>query len=707
MPTRELLSNIQRIQFTQIPLDISARDIARYYTFNSDDFKFINSRRRVHNRLGFAVQLCYLRFPSRVWEIGEQVPKPVLSYIALQLGIKSRFFKDYAIRDTTRREHLAEIQKAFGYESMSMSHYKRLSKWLMKLAFSTDRGIALVEALVEEMRFSKIIIPAISTVERLAWETRRRAQNQFYLSLTKQLTVIQKKELDGLLVLNPDQNRTPLIWLRQPPGVANPKNFLKVLDKFEFIRNLNLERSCLAEVHHNRLAQLTRISLKTTPAHISRLDEIRKFAMLVAFLLETSATIVDTAISMHDKMIGKLFRRSENQRNQKFQHDGKAINEKVCLYADVGDALINARSGAGDAYAAIESVLSWDEFVKSVEEAEKLARPVDFDYFNLLDRRYSQLRRYTPSLLSVFEFKASNPASPVIEALNLIKELNDTNKRNIPDDAPIDFVKPRWLKYVLNNGKIDRHYYEMCALSELRDCLRSGDISVVGSRQYKNFDDYLLPKDKWQTLRDNNQIPVAITTDFTTYIEQRQKLLFEQFDKVSDLIVKKQLTGVVIENGKLVISPITSDAPDGATQFRDRISELLPRIKLTDLLVEVDSWTGFTSHFTHLQTGELASDKIILLSTILADAINLGLVKMAEALPSTDLTFERLAWISDWYIRDDTYSKGLSEIINFHAKIPFSAYWGDGKTSSSDGQRFKAGGPHSWEHPSFYLANAN
>lgn len=457
MATRELLSDIQRIQFTQIPIDISDRDIVRYYTFNTDDLKVINSRRRVHNRLGMAVQLCYLRFPGRVWELGEKVPNSILSYVASQLSVKPKFFKKYAVRDTTRREHLAELQKVLGYDSMSISHYKRLSKWLMKLAFNTDKGIALVEALIEEMRRTKIIIPAMSTVERLAWEARRRAQNQFYLSLTKRLTTIQKKELDGLLVINVEKNRTPLVWLRQPPGVANPKNFLKILDKFEFIRDLNLDSSCLAKVHHNRLVQLTRIGVKTTPAHIARLDELRRYATLVAFLLETSAIFVDAAISMHDKMIGKLFRRSENQRNQNFQQDGKAINEKVRLYADIGDALINAREGEGDAYAAIESVLSWDNFLKSVEEAGKLARPADFDYFDLLDRRYSQLRRYTPTLLSAFEFKASNPAAAIVEALNLIKELNDTNRRNIPDDAPVDFIKPRWLKYVFNNGKIDDH----------------------------------------------------------------------------------------------------------------------------------------------------------------------------------------------------------------------------------------------------------
>ncbi|MBW4511487.1 MAG: Tn3 family transposase [Scytonematopsis contorta HA4267-MV1] len=696
MATRELLTSSQRIGFTEIPSDISEFLIARYYTLNDYDLKVINSRRRVHNRLGFAVQLCYLRFPGRVWELGERVPKSILSYIALQLDVKPKVIKEYAQRDTTRREHLAEIQLYFGYESFHMSHYKQLSKWLMQLAWSTDKGIALVEALIEEMRRCKIIIPAISTVERLGWETRRRAQNKFYLSLTKNLTTAQKKELDGLLVLHQEKNRTQLIWLRQPPGVANPKNFLKVLDKFEFIRNLNLDKSCLTKVHHNRLVQLTRVGMKNTPAHIARLDDIRKYAILVAFLLETAAILIDTAISMHDKMMTKLFNRSENQRDKKFQHDGKAINEKVRLYAEVGDALINARNGQEDAYTAIESVLVWDKFVKSVEEAKKLARPVDFDYFDLLDNRYSQLRRYAPKLLSVFEFKASNAASPVLEALNVIKELNNTNRRHIPDNAPVSFVKPRWSKYVFKDGKIDRHYYEICALSELRDCLRSGDISVTGSRQYKDFEDYLLPQDQWLQVREKNEIPVAIITDFTTYIEQRQKLLIEQFDIVSKKIAANGLPGVTIENKKLVVSPIISDNSNGATQFRDRIYNLLPRIKLTDLLVEVDSWTGFTKYFTHLQTGELASDKIILLSTILADAINLGLVKMAEASPSPDLTFEKLAWVSDWYIRDETYSKALAELVNFHTKIPFATYWGDGKTSSSDAQRFKAAGPKSF-----------
>jgi len=117
---------------------------------------------------------------------------------------------------------------------------------------------------------------------------------------------------------------------------------------------------------------------------------------------------------------------------------------------------------------------------------------------------------------------------------------------------------------------------------------------------------------------------------------------------------------------------------------------LLPHLKITELLLEVDRWTGFTQHFKHLKSGDSAEDQHLLLTTILADAINLGLSKMAESCPGT--TYAKLTWLQAWHIRDETYAAALAELVNAQFRQPFAAYWGDGTTSSSDGQNFKAGG---------------
>ena len=78
------------------------------------------------------------------------------------------------------------------------------------------------------------------------------------------------------------------------------------------------------------------------------------------------------------------------------------------------------------------------------------------------------------------------------------------------------------------------------------------------------------------------------------------------------------------------------------------------------------------------------------MSAILADAINLGLTKMAESSPGA--TYAKLSWLQAWHIRDETYAAGLADLVNAQLKHAFAANWGDGTTSSSDGQRFRAGG---------------
>ena len=43
--------------------------------------------------------------------------------------------------------------------------------------------------------------------------------------------------------------------------------------------------------------------------------------------------------------------------------------------------------------------------------------------------------------------------------------------------------------------------------------------------------------------------------------------------------------------------------PGSAQALIDLTSAMLPRIKLTELLMDVDDWTGFIRHFIHLKNG--------------------------------------------------------------------------------------------------------
>ena len=101
---------------------------------------------------------------------------------------------------------------------------------------------------------------------------------------------------------------------------------------------------------------------------------------------------------MHERSVGKLFKKAEHKHLQTFQENGKAINDKVRLYALVGQALIEAKQSAADPFSEIEKLMSWDVFKTSVAEAAKLARPEEFDHLALVTESYPQPRHYAPRL---------------------------------------------------------------------------------------------------------------------------------------------------------------------------------------------------------------------------------------------------------------------------------------------------------------------
>lgn len=687
MPRRSILSAAERASLLALPDTEDA--FIRHDTFSEPDLSLIRQRRSDANRLGVAVQLCLLRFPGQGLLPDAAVPMPLLEWIGRQLRLDPGCWPQYAEREETRREHLLELRTYLGMEPFGLAHYRQALHEKIELAMQTDKGIVLANSVLDALRHRHILLPSLDVIERLCAEAITRANRRLDDALTEPLSDVHRRRLDDLLKRRDNGKTTWLAWLRQSPAKPNSRHMLEHLERLKTWQALDLPAGIERLVHQNRLLKIAREGGHMTPADLAKFEAQRRCATLVALAIEGMATVTDEIIDLHDRILGKLFNDAKKKHQQQFQASGKAINAKVRLYGRIGQALIDAKHSGGDPFAAIEAVMPWDAFAESVTEAQKLAQPEDFDFLRRLSERYATLRRYAPEFLKVLKLRAAPAAKPVLDAIEVLRRMNADNARKVPADAPTDFVKPRWQKLVITDTGIDRRYYELCALSELKNALRSGDIWVQGSRQFKDFDDYLVPPETFARLKQARELPLAVATDGDQYLHDRLTRLETQLATVNRMAAANDLPDAIITEAGLKITPLDAAVPDTAQALIDRTAMILPHVKITELLLEVDEWTGFTRHFTHLKSGDLAKDKHLLLTTILADAINLGLTKMAESCPGT--TYAKLAWLQAWHTRDETYSTALAELVNAQFRHPFAEHWGEGTTSSSDGQNFRAG----------------
>jgi TnpA family transposase len=688
MPRRELLSAAERLQLLAVPEDEAER--IRLYALTKPDLAFARQHRGDHNRLGIAVQLSYLRYPGRVLGEKETPHEPLLRFVAAQLAISPAAWERYAARDETRREHLAELMARLGSLKFTSQHSRSLIAWLEPTALQTTRGVVLAQAVVEELRQRRIVLPPVATIERLCAEAATRAQRKVFQLLTDGLDAERRAKLDQLLEPREGSPYSTLAWLRLPPGPPTARAILAHVERLQVIRTLGLAPETGLRVHQNRLLQIAREAGQTAVHQFKEYEPARRHGTLVALMMETAATLTDEILDLHDRLIGSFFTKSKHKYERTFAEQGKAVNDKVRLYAKVGAALVQARKDGRDAFQAIETILSWDVFSASVQEAAQLAREETFDPLALLTEHYSVLRRYIPVVLETFEFKAAPAAKALLEAVDTLRQLNRDAARKVPADAPMEFIRSRWAPFVTGPEGIDRRFYEFCAMAELKNALRAGDVSVAGSRQFRAFEDYLMPRADFEQRRQSKTLPVAVPATTASYLDERLARLRKALDQTNTLAHAGQLPDVELNSGGLKISPLENSIPPEADKLRERLYGMLPQVKITDLLMEVDRWTGFTNRFTHLKTADPAQSTALLLTALLADATNLGLTKMAESCPGTSLS--KLSWLVAWHIRDETYLQALAAIVNHQHRLPFAAHWGEGTTSSSDGQRYRAGG---------------
>ncbi|KQB95531.1 transposase [Loktanella sp. 1ANDIMAR09] len=677
MPRRSILTDRQRSALFDLPTDEAV--LLQHYTFADDDIEHIRARRKPENRLGFALQLCAFRYPGRLLIPGETIPLEVSRFISAQLGMNADNLADYAVREETRRDHLVELRTIYDFRMFSGRGARDLKAWLEQEAETARSNEDLARWFVEQCRQTQTILPGVSVIERLCADALVAAERRIESRIAARISDDARAMLDALLTEMVDGNVSRFVWLRRFEVGGNSAGASRLLDRLEFLQKIGLSPDILNDVPPHRITRLRRQGERYFTDGLRDISSDRRLAILAVCAVEWRAAIADAVIETHDRIVGKTWRNAKKLCDARINDARSDLQDTLRSFKSLGAALLEAKGDGASLDAATETACGWSRLEGMVATAAELTDTMAADPLAHVMQGYYRFRRYAPRMLRALDIHGANVAIPLLQATKII--IGD--QTGMPRQCEFLRRNSKWHRHMKSDNADYHRLWEVAVLFHMRDAFRSGDIWLGHSRRYADLKQALVPL---ETAKSSPRLTMPFEPD--AWLTDRKARLADGMRRLAKAARTGAIPGGSIENGVLKVDRLIAATPADAQDMVLDLYGRLPSVRITDLLQETDDDIGFTEAFTHLRTGATCKDRIGLLNVLLAEGVNLGLSKMAEATSSHD--YFQLSRLSRWHVESDAINKALAMIITAQSKLPMARYWGGGVTASSDGQFFPA-----------------
>jgi TnpA family transposase len=418
----------------------------------------------------------------------------------------------------------------------------------------------------------------------------------------------------------------------------------------------------------------------------------KRIAMLVAFVRAFETIALDDALDLLDLLITGIAGEAKKIGQKKRLRTLKDLDRSALALAEVCALILNEETKDEQLRETIFTQIPREQLSEAITLIHELARPSDDNFHDEMVDQYGRVRRFLPHLLNDIVFQASPAGVNVLDALNHLAIAGTLRKHSL-DNPPLSIVTNPWRRLVFDKeGRVTKQGYALCFLDRLQDSLRRRDVYVPQSDRWGDPRAKLLHGDAWQASR----IQVCRSLghplqphDAIANLAERLNTTYEQiaanFDENDAIQVDR--------SGKHPSLTITNldklEDPPSLTQLSHQVTGLLPKIELTELLLEIQAHTGFANEFTHVSESNARTDdlSVSICAVLLAEACNIGLEPLVKAhIPA--LTRHRLSWVKQNYIRAETLVQANARLVDHQATLALAQKWGGGEVASADGMRF-------------------
>ncbi len=478
---------------------------------------------------------------------------------------------------------------------------------------------------------------------------------------------------------------------KEYPPAASISSIKNYLEQYKRLINVSFDLVDISFLGTSLSRDLFKQAKYYSADSIKRFKIEKRNTIILVFLSETRKILLDYLAQMHERYIADICRQCSNihlsQLKQYQNKHDKALDHII----KVVDYLLEQASKESidlDLDSLFQSTHSIDELSQSRDNMKKYQIFLKYGYSNLLQNRYQSMRRYFSDYIQLVDFKAPNEDSSLIEAIEIIKKLDNKELKSLPTNVPYDFIN-KDLKRALfdQDSNIKRNIWEMGVAIAIKESLVSGNIYIPQSKQYISFRNLVYSDKEWAIVKNSSYESLKLESKASKAAISLKEQFLSTIHAARINYKKDDFAEIKNEKLKLRKKDALEESPE-VVRLQKILSSSLPKIKIEQLLIEVDQITGFSRNFMpiHKQKSQPANFYKTLMASLLSQATNIGISAMQDC--TINITSDMIRYVMDSYIREDTIKLANADLVNQHSILPFSNIHGGGNISSSDGQRF-------------------
>jgi len=453
--TVEYLSDDQAARYGRFAQEPSPQELEAFFRLDEAALAMAGTKRRPHNRLGWAVQWGTVRMLGTFLPQPAKVPPGVVAFVADQLGIAdASLLAGYPERLPTQHEHAREVRALLGVRDFEDGELELRQYVAGRVWMSNEGPRALFDRAVTWLRRNRCLLPGITPLAILVTEVRAAEQALIYSVVDAPVTVEMRRDLLGLLVVPEGDAVSVLERWRTPPREVNGRGQKGALERARDVRGLEAGAVDLWRVPPVKLAELARYGVSTHAPRLRKLVEPRRTATVLATVRHLEKASVDDALTLFEvlmstKLLARAARADDKAKLKTMPRLRKAAAMVASAVTVLMDTPVDAAGEDGEellplsvaqAWERIEKVVTREDLARAlVELAEVLPEGTEEDAetawrAQLLDR-YATVRGFSSLLAEVVPWGTTPAGTAVIEAL---RELPRVQARRKPGPEHID-----------------------------------------------------------------------------------------------------------------------------------------------------------------------------------------------------------------------------------------------------------------------------